>query len=246
MLAREQIISIAKNTGAQAQFMEKEYLQNIFLFSLSTKARDFIFKGGTALKIVYNYSRFSEDLDFNTKLEPKNIKEVIREILKAFGMLGIEWKFGKEELFEKSYTARIVFRGPLFTGKLLSQNSIRLDIGERIGTVLNPVDVQVFSKFPDIQNYFLRAMDEREILAEKIAAMSSRMNEKDFFDAWNMLQKNVALDKKLLEQKIGKKFQLKKLKFPSEQEYKRLENLVSFLPERKNLIEFLSEKLGRI
>ena len=45
----------------------REYVQHLFLsaFYKREAATDFLFKGGTALRIVYGSPRFSEDLDFS-------------------------------------------------------------------------------------------------------------------------------------------------------------------------------------
>ena len=44
----------------------REYFQHLFLSQLyrMEKADSLLFKGGTALKIIYGSPRFSEDLDF--------------------------------------------------------------------------------------------------------------------------------------------------------------------------------------
>ena len=45
----------------------REYFQNVFLAKLYTlsEAEKMLFKGGTALRILYGSPRFSEDLDFS-------------------------------------------------------------------------------------------------------------------------------------------------------------------------------------
>ena len=55
-----------KQLWGSERFILREYLQYKILeiISDSQYARNLIFMGGTALRIIYNNSRFSEDLDY--------------------------------------------------------------------------------------------------------------------------------------------------------------------------------------
>ena len=72
----------------------KEILQEVALYALSTT--DFfskaVFQGGTALRILYQLPRFSEDLDFilNTAESSFQWQEYIDQIFKVFTLYGIE------------------------------------------------------------------------------------------------------------------------------------------------------------
>ena len=102
---------IARKNNIGAYYQEKDYLLNIFLNALYREEKNIIFKGGTCLKLVYNYPRFSEDLDFDTTIKPERIKTIVRKVLSAFVFMGIKNELIKEEIFEKSYTAKIKFFG---------------------------------------------------------------------------------------------------------------------------------------
>ena len=54
----------------------REYFQHLFLSQLyrMEKSDNLLFKGGTALRIIYGSPRFSEDLDFSISLEDENLK----------------------------------------------------------------------------------------------------------------------------------------------------------------------------
>lgn len=228
-------MALAKNAGVQPHHMEKEYLQNIFLYSIFSKFEGYTFKGGTALKIAYGYTRFSDDLDFNSELSPEQIKEEVNETIVAYELLGISASFYKEELFENSYTARLVFEGPMYTGAHYSRNSIQLDIGKRIGTALKPARLIVYHNFPDLPQYHALCMQEKEILAEKVLALSSRKDPKDLYDIWGMLNKGLELDTKLINEKFGagkpNNRKPKLPKFPTREEYGTLSQVVRVLPD---------------
>src|SRR3990167_477851 len=72
----------------------KEILQEVALFALSTT--DFfsyaLFQGGTALRILHELPRFSEDLDFILKKPNKNFQweKYIAQMKKSFAIFGVE------------------------------------------------------------------------------------------------------------------------------------------------------------
>ena len=71
----------------------REYLQYKILEIIfnSKYAQDLIFLGGTVLRIVYNNSRFSEDLDFdNLKLTEEQFADLANEVKKGLELQGYE------------------------------------------------------------------------------------------------------------------------------------------------------------
>ncbi len=65
MLTKSQIQRIAQRNGVGMQVQERDYLQHLILWLLYRQSQTLIFKGGTALRLVYGGNRYSEDLDFN-------------------------------------------------------------------------------------------------------------------------------------------------------------------------------------
>jgi predicted nucleotidyltransferase component of viral defense system len=70
MLTRSQIQRFAQRQGIGVQSQERDYIQHLLLFLLYRRSQELVFKGGTALRMVYKGNRYSEDLDFNA---PANI-----------------------------------------------------------------------------------------------------------------------------------------------------------------------------
>ena len=235
MITKEKLMGLARNAGVQPHHMEKEYLQHIFLYSLFSRFDGYTFKGGTALKIAYGHTRFSDDLDFNSELQPEQVKGEVREAAAAYELLGIPANFSKEELFEKSYTSRLVFEGPMYTGGHYSRNSIQLDIGKRLGTLLKPNRLLVYHSFPDLPQYHVICMQEKEILAEKILAISSRGDLKDLYDIWSMLKKGIELDKTLTRKKFGE-IKPRLPKFPAKEEYAAISATVRLPPDYRTVL----------
>lgn len=69
MIDFETIKNLARRDQTRIDNIIREYIQHLFLSSLyrQKEANYFYFKGGTALKIIYQSPRFSEDLDFSFK-----------------------------------------------------------------------------------------------------------------------------------------------------------------------------------
>ena len=65
MLTRTQIQRLAQRQRIGMQMQERDYLQHLLLLALTGHSQGLVFKGGTALRLVYRGNRFSEDLDFN-------------------------------------------------------------------------------------------------------------------------------------------------------------------------------------
>src|SRR3989339_26736 len=71
-----------------------EYLQHEILKSLFSHTDKVSFIGGTCLRIIYKFPRFSEDLDFdNFGLSEKNFEELIIKIKKDLELLGFDIEF---------------------------------------------------------------------------------------------------------------------------------------------------------
>jgi predicted nucleotidyltransferase component of viral defense system len=241
MLTTTQLREIARRSGITPYYEEKEYLQHIFLYNLFKEDKEFVFKGGTCLRIAYKFPRFSEDLDFNSNAKIGKVQETIDKTLESFNLLGIRNEYVKKEPFEESFTAKIMFYGPLYAeGRRDSTNSIQLDIGRRDKMLLEPKWVQVNPPYPDVPKFFVQAMDETEILAEKIRALYMRSLPRDLFDVWSMINAQIKPDMELVEKKMtGKQ---KKATLCTKEEYERdIKNLLPVLPPYKQVISDLKK-----
>src|SRR3989338_182901 len=100
MITREELYEVKEKRRTTLYYAEKEYLQYIFLNALSKHADDFAFKGGTCLRICYGLERASEDIDFSTSLDVKEIKKIVIQCLHD---VGDRWKprpLGRRSLTE--------------------------------------------------------------------------------------------------------------------------------------------------
>ena len=103
MISLDELKRIKEIRKTSLYYAEKEYLQYIFLNSLSKYAEHFAFKGGTCLRIAYEIERASEDIDFNTDFSVKDIKKIVPKLLKDFEYLNIPYDIYAEKMFEGNY-----------------------------------------------------------------------------------------------------------------------------------------------
>lgn len=244
MITKQQLFELAGRSNINPYYQEKDYLINIFLKSLYQTNDSLVFKGGTCLKVAYNHPRFSEDLDFNTAEKPQAARRLVHKTLEDYLNFGVEYEVAREELFRESYTAKIRLKGPLYSNRPDSTNTIQLDIGLRDEVLLKPVWRQVISPYPDVPNYMVYAMRLEEIYAEKIRALLSRRKGRDLYDLW-MLTPQVEPDRKTLDKKTG--LGRRQITLPAKEEYENdIQNLLPNPPPYAQIKKQVEETLERL
>ncbi|PLJ78411.1 nucleotidyl transferase AbiEii/AbiGii toxin family protein [Infirmifilum sp. SLHALR2] len=198
MLGREDVLRLARARGLRAWQEEKRYVQALLFYSL--RRLPLVAKGGTYLWLFHGLNRFSEDLDFTQvgEIEPGDLEEV-RLSLELFGVRST-LKVLEDDRF--TLTFRVDARGPLATSdKDLCR--VRVDISRREPLRLPPIQVVLDEPFYGIPIIFLKGMDLREVLAEKIRAALVRGEARDVYDAWFLIRKGVELDASILSEKLA-------------------------------------------
>ena len=243
MISLKELNEVKEKRKTNLYYEEKEYLQYIFLNAISKYAENFVFKGGTCLRICFDLKRASEDLDFSTNLKVNKIKETVYKCLKNFELLNINYKVYSEKEFKGNLRIEIRFEGPLFSGKSSSTNTLKLDFNRR--KVKSKVAKVIQKLFSDVPLFTLVVLDEEEILAEKIRTLINRNEPKDLYDVWMLLNKNVKMNKKLLLEKFKEeKSRLSNLKIPSKEDYEiSLKNLVDYLPDYEQVKKEVLERI---
>jgi predicted nucleotidyltransferase component of viral defense system len=246
MISIEELSKVKEKRRTSLFYEEKEYFQYIFLNAISKYSKNFIFKGGTCLRICFGTERASEDLDFNSNLKSEDFKKTVDICLKDFNFLNIYYKVYDIKEFKGNIRFEIRFKGPLFIGKNSSSNTLKLDFNR--AEVRNTTVKVVQKLFSDVPLFSLVVMDEGEILAEKIRALINRKEPKDLYDIWMLFNKGVKIDKKFLLIKLKEeKSSLSKLKLPSKEEYEvNLKNLVSILPSYDQVKDEVVYNLNQI
>src|SRR3989344_3003894 len=246
MISIEELNQVKNKRKTNLYYEEKEYLQYIFLNAISKYPDNFVFKGGTCLRICFEHDRASEDLDFNTNLSNNKLKVIVTNCLKEFELLNINYNIYSEKAFEGNIRIEVRFEGPLFAGKLSSTNTLKIDFNKK--KVKHKIVKVIQKLFSDVPQFTIVVLDEKEIFAEKIRALINRGEPRDLYDIWVLLNKKTDINKKLVLSKLEEeKVKITKLKIPSKEEYElSLKNLVNILPNYEQVNKEVSELLKRL
>ncbi len=245
MISKEELVDLKQKRKISLYYLEKEYLQYIFLNAISKYGDSIVFKGGTCLRLCYGLERASEDLDFSASFNVSKLKEIVNQCLKNFDLLGIEHFSLIERQFEGNIRFEVKFKGPLYNGTPNSANNLKIDFNKNKIFFKNPrVISQVFS---DISLFVLVALAEKEILAEKIRAIVNRKQARDLYDLWVLINNNVEIDKELIKKKLKEeKVNIADISLLSKGAYETdLKNLLSYVPDyeqvKKEVLKFFEE-----
>ncbi len=241
MISLEELKTISKKLKIDESVVAREYIQILFLNELYSQSfsEDIFFKGGTAIRLIYAGTRFSEDLDFTVNMNGKDFEESLNKFLLTLSnKYLIKWK-EKESVAGKTYllTATIPgFKTDIF---------VRLDFSFR-ERVFEPQKKILKADYPILLNSFIQVLSIDEIIAEKIRAIITRDKARDLYDIWILLQTGGKLNLKLVDEKLkyyNEKFDKTKLITKVEQANVEefVKDLKAFIPinEREKLPELL-------
>lgn len=194
MISKETIIALSRRyQTSEFPNIVREYFQHIFLSGLYQlpNAEKMLFKGGTALRIVYGSPRFSEDLDFSffgveKRLAKKFIEDVFIKVLAEAEGAGIHIEIDdKSDETTDGYFGAATFRGGDY-----QPVSVEINISARNGRKISGEADSIASDFVPV--YTILHLPKEEIVEEKIfSALSKRKKERDFYDLYFMLRKGM-------------------------------------------------------
>lgn len=147
------------------------------------------FKGGTAALIFYDLNRFSVDLDFDLidKSKEDIVFNKVKEIVSHYGIIKEAQKKRFNLIFVVSYE----------TG----MQSVKVEINRRS-----------FGSKYELKNHIgvsVLVMKKEDMFANKLMAMYERMGKtsRDIYDVWFFAKQNWDINKTLIENRSGKKFE---------------------------------------
>jgi predicted nucleotidyltransferase component of viral defense system len=187
------IADLVGKTSFNETLLSKDYYITRILYLLKD-IKGMYFKGGTALqKIFLDHSRLSEDIDFTltTKVKDKEIE--IRKLLKS-------QQFIKDITTDKEVDGftRMVIHYNDFFGEA---NTIFIDLNAR-GKLLTAPETHIITHFyPDIPEFSVPTLSQKEMIAEKVAAAIGRNKPRDHYDIYLIITKHLPIDMNLVEQK---------------------------------------------
>ena len=200
MITKEQIDELAKKFSIDWYSIMREYLQIVFLAALyeDKLSQDVYFKGGTAIRLLLNSFRFSEDLDFTARLNPEDIENLVIKTVDRMKLTVPNVAFKKLKTIHKSYSGSLQFKDEEYKSPVnihveFSYREKPLTQKESVLETLFPI-----SPYPIIIHF-----DWDEILAEKIRALMTRAKGRDLFDTWYLMSKGIEIDLNLINKKMA-------------------------------------------
>lgn len=177
----------------------REYFQHAFLAELYKlpEAEKVLFKGGTALRIVYGSPRFSEDLDFSLfGIPPRETKSFVEslfiKVLAEIERVGIKVGLG-----EKSNATTGGYFG-IATFKIFEYQpvGVEINISNRNGREVKAEVDSVASDF--VPTFSVVHLPQNELVEEKIfGALRDRKKPRDFYDLYFIMRRGMlSLDQK--------------------------------------------------
>ncbi|MDI6768590.1 MAG: nucleotidyl transferase AbiEii/AbiGii toxin family protein [Anaerolineales bacterium] len=201
MLTRSQIQRLAQRHGIGVQVQERDYLQHLLLFLLFNRSQALVFKGGTALRIVYRGNRYSEDLDFNGPTDIQAIKNLWNATLAGLRDFGIMAEMRYAWQSDVGYSFDTSYQGPLFDGRDRTKGKVRVDISLRQENVITQRAL-VSSEYDDVRPFVVTTLSVEHLLAEKVRALLMRGKPRDLYDVWLLTAQGVRLDASLVYEKL--------------------------------------------
>lgn len=195
MIKPGEIQSIANKENVRDQQIEKDYILSWILVGISNHeqlSQALVFKGGTVLKKVYfeDY-RYSEDLDFSLLKDSISNEQLFRWFKEAFEYILEEANIPLEILDNNEHQGGglnfyIGFEGPL--GGIGKQKSVKVDISRSEELVHKPDKKSVFQTYSDLNKCKLLCYPLEEVLIEKMRCVMQRMQARDLYDIWYLLE----------------------------------------------------------
>jgi predicted nucleotidyltransferase component of viral defense system len=204
MIKPGEIQKKAREDGVRDQQIEKDYILSWILRGIAQHenlSRAIVFKGGTVLKKFYfeDY-RFSEDLDF-TSLDDTISNEIFFEWFRQIFVFVREEANIPLEIVENNEhkDARlpdgqgginfyISYVGPL--GGQGGNKKVKFDISRSENMEFEPINKEAFNIYSDIEGFQLLCYSLEEVLIEKMRSVIQRMQARDFYDIWYLLEKH--------------------------------------------------------
>ena len=205
-----------------------DYIQDKTIYYAFKVNSNLIFKGGTALRKLFGSPRMSFDIDFD--LAEKRADQIFDEIRKRLINEGFKVMVISSKYIEKIGTWIEFWQ---VGKKSLGSYSLGIDIS-CVKEEPESMEMSLRSPYPDIPPITIRVQTPRSILVDKIEAFLRRRNVRDLYDIYFLkikfgfdIKENVLKDILSTAEKLRR-------------EWKGLKNLVSPLPELKDVLKAIA------
>ena len=197
MIKPGEIQQKARDVGVRDQQIEKDYVLSWILKGIAQHeqlSKTIVFKGGTVLKkICFEDYRFSEDLDFTLLKNEISNEQIFEWFKEVFEYVKEEANIplaiiDNNEHEDGGINFYISYIGPL--GGQGNNKKVKVDISRSEQLVFKPVMNDVFIGYSDLEEHQLLCYPLEEVLVEKMRSVMQRMQARDFYDIWYLLEEH--------------------------------------------------------
>lgn len=195
MIKPGEIQQKAREVGVRDQQIEKDYVLSWILKGVAQHeqlSKAIVFKGGTVLKKIYfeDY-RFSEDLDFTLLNNEIPNEQIFTWFKETFEYVREEANIPLEIIDNNEHedggiNFYISYVGPL--GGQGNNKRVKVDISRSETLEFAPVVKTVIESYTDLDEFELLCYPLEEVLVEKMRSVMQRMQARDFYDIWYLLE----------------------------------------------------------
>lgn len=193
MIKPGEIQKIAHKEGVRDQQIEKDYILSWILWGISTHEelrKNLAFKGGTVLKKVYfEEHRFSEDLDFTLLNDDLGNEKILEDLSEMGENIREEANIPLDIDDDKTSDQKSLNLFLNYTGPLGGQGKrIKVDISRTEKMEWEPIQKAPFQPYSDLKEHSIRCYTMEEVLVEKLRSVMQRMEPRDLYDIWYLLE----------------------------------------------------------
>ncbi len=184
MLSLESLKEFTKKFQTIEKNVVREYMQHLFLSFLYKlpEAEKLLFKGGTALRVIFHSPRFSEDLDFTGEniYHHGIIDELFISALSEIEKQGIRIDLREAKPTTGGYLGILHYEIYNFIEDMKFEVSLRKGkkLGREITTIINDYT----------SHYSIVSLSKAEIIKGKIRALLDRKKPRDYYDLYFFLR----------------------------------------------------------
>ncbi len=195
MIKPREIQQKAREVGVRDQQIEKDYVLSWILKGVGQHqqlSKAIVFKGGTVLKKIYfEEYRFSEDLDFTLLINTVTNEQIFTWFKEAFKYVREEANIPLQIIDNNEHEGAginfyISYVGPL--GGQGSNKKVKIDISRSEKLEFEPVIKTAIESYTDLDPYQILCYSLEEVLVEKMRSVMQRMQARDFYDIWYLLE----------------------------------------------------------
>ncbi len=206
MSLRDILSERAEDEGLPIQVLIKEALQIYALSEIygQPESRHVTFQGGTCLRLVYEGARYSEDIDFVTSLEGRELRPLFQKMERGLRRLG--------SLLEGEVKARVQKESPELVrwqvrcrAAEVPSTFVNVEFGFYPAYTVRVAALHIPPSMPGLPLVLVRVEEPEEIMADKVAAIAGRpyVKGRDIFDLWLLQERGIELDRVLVEKKFA-------------------------------------------